>query len=212
MDWTTAYQLLGDREREEFARLLNRLLATTFVLRRGEGRRDFHFVARHREAFQGYLGAMGWELVLDEVHGVAQAVNRHGGTRLALGLWDSVLLLVLRLLYEERRKEIHLGEDVMARVQDVHDKCLALRLRERGVVEKKYLRDAFALFKRFSLVEVLDGDVTHPETRFLIYPSVLFAVRAEALTELNRRLEELRAGAATGEDDDDEAPDGDQAG
>lgn len=211
MDWTAAYQLLSDREREEFARLANRLLAATFLLRRGEGRRDFHFLSRHREAFQGYLGAMGWELVLDEVHGVAQAVNRHGGTRLALGLWDSILLLVIRLLYEERQKEIRLGEDVMARVQDVHDKCLALRLRERGVVEKKYLRDAFALFKRFSLVEVLDGDVTHPETRFLIYPSVLFAVRAEALAELLRRLDDLRAGAAGEGEDGDEASDGDPA-
>ncbi len=210
MDWTDAYRLLGDREREEFARLSNRLLTSTFLLRRDEGRRDFHFLVRHREAFQGHLGAMGWELVLDEGLGVAQAVNRHGGTRLSLGLWDSILLLVLRLLYEERRKEIHLGEDVMARVQDLHDKCLALRLRERGVVEKKYLRDAFALFKRFSLVKVLDGDVTHPETRFLIYPSVLFAVRAEALSELHRRLEALRAGAA-GEEDDDEDPDGVEA-
>lgn len=209
MEWLAAYQLLSAREREEFARLANRLLATTFLLRRGEDRRDYHFLERHREAFAGYLAAMGWEMVLDPVHGVAQAVNRQGGTRLALGLWDSILLLVLRLLYEEKRKQLNLGEDVMARIQEVHDKCLALKLRERGVVEKKYLREAFALFKRFSLAEVLDGDITRPETRFLIYPSVLFAVRAEAMAELHRRLEDLRAGEG---EEDDEAPDRDQAG
>lgn len=197
-DWVEEYRLLSDRDRAEFARLVNRLLASTFLVKREQARRDFYFVERHESLFAGYLKAMGWELVLDKVLGVAQAVNREGGTRLPLGEWDSLLLLVLRLMYEQKRKEIRLGEDVMVRIQDIHDIALALKLRERGVVEKKYLRDAFALFRRFSLVEVLDGDVTHSDTRFLIYPTILFAVRAEVLAELHRWAKAPEAGVAFG--------------
>lgn len=206
VDWYEAYKQLSSREKEDFARIVNHLLGATFLVRREETRRDYYFVERHQAIVEGYLRLMDWELVLDKGYGVCQAVNRRGGTRLTMSLWDTVLLLVLRLLYEEKRKQLQVAADVMARTEEIHTKVQALRLRDRGVLEKKYLRSAFALFRRHNLVEVLDGDVTDPECRFLIYPSILFAVRLESLQELHARLDEFR-----GEEEASEAADGAEA-
>lgn len=207
MDWCEAYKQLNNREKEDFARIVNRLLAATFLVKREESRRDYYFVERYQAMFEGYLRLMDWELVLDKVYGVCQAINRQGSTRLTMSLWDTVLLLVLRLLYEEKRKQIQVTQDVMARTDEIHAKVQALRLRDRGVVEKKYLKDAFALFRRHNLVEVLDGDITQPECRFLIYPSILFAVRLESVQELHARLAEF-----SGEEGADEVADSPQTG
>lgn len=218
MEWLEQYRLLSDRERTEFKRVMNKLVATTFLVKREPSRRDFYFVERYEGLFTGYLRAMGWDLVLDKALGVAQAVNQEGGTRLTLGAWESILLLVVRLIYEQRRKEIRIGEDVMVRIQEIHDKALALKLRERGVVEKKHLKEAFTIFRRFSLVEVLDGDVTHPDTRFLIYPSILFAVNATAMAEIHSGMRSLTSDRLSEETDTtaeealDENPDGYQTG
>lgn len=206
MDWALQYDLLSQKERDEFRRVTGRLLAETFVVRRQDDRRDYYFIERNEQLLAGFLQIMGWELVVDRVSGVAQAINRQGGTRISLKLWDSLLLLVLRLLYEEKRKQLNLTGDMVCQVSEIHAKCLALKLRERGVVEKKYLRDAFAVFRRYNLVQVLDADVTDPDCRFLLYPSVLLAVPVESIQEVHERLQAYREEGGEG----DEMADGDQ--
>ena len=199
------FTALTAREQEDVRRILGRLLRETFVVRREAERRDFYLLERHQAVLARLLDLMGWDLDVDRVLGVARVIDRSGATRLGLRLWESVLLLVVRLLYEERRRDLNLTADVLATIQEVQDKCLALKLRDRAVLEKKHLREAFTLFRRFSLVAVLDGDVTAPDCRFVVYPSVLKAVPVEGIAELQARL------AAYGEESADEAPDGDPA-
>ncbi|HWI52584.1 MAG TPA: DUF4194 domain-containing protein [Symbiobacteriaceae bacterium] len=208
MEWVAGYELLNTREREEFARIANRLLTATFLVKQQESsRRDYYFVERNEAAFAGYLRLLQWDLIVDRAYGVVQAANKQGAGRLQLRLMESVLLLLLRLLYEERRKELSLTENVVCQVQEIHDKALTLRVRERGVVEKKHLQNAFGLFRRYSLVELIDEDVTDPRCRFKLLPSILFAVRLEGLQELTDRLETYREG-----DEPAEVADGDQTG
>lgn len=196
MEWVEAYAALSPRQREELAEAVHRLLDQTFVLGRGEERREYYLLERHRAVVEGLLGALGFDLVLDPVAGVLGAVSRLGRNRVQLRLMESVLLLLLRLMYEEKRREVTLSEDPVFRVQEIHDRCLALRLRERGVLEKKHLTEAMRLFRRFRLVEVLDRDVTDPECRFVIYPSILYAVRADTVAELAARLDAYAPGGA----------------
>lgn len=208
MEWVTLYEQLSAREREDFARIANRLLTATFLVKRQESsRKDYYFVERNEALFAGYLRMVSWDLIIDRAYGVVQATNKQGAGRLQLRLMESVLLLLLRLLYEERRKELSLTDEVVCQVQDIHDKALTLRIRERGVVEKKHLQGAFALFRRYSLVELIDDDVTDPRCRLKLLPSILFAVRLEGLQELTDRLETYREG-----DEPSEVVDGDQAG
>lgn len=208
LDWVVQYEQLNTREREDFARIANRLLTATFIVKQQEGgRRDYYFVERNEAAFSGYLRLLQWDLIVDRAYGIVQAINKQGAGRLQLRLMESVLLLLLRLLYEECRKDLSLTDDVVCQVQEIHDKALTLRIRERGVVEKKHLQNAFALFRRHSLVELIDEDVTDPKCRFKLLPAILFAVRLEGLQELTDRLETYREG-----DEPAEVADGDQAG
>lgn len=208
LDWVAGYQQLSAREQDDFARIANRLLTATFLVKQQEqSRRDYYFVERNEPVFAGYLHLLRWVLIVDRAYGVVQAVNKQGAGRLQLRLMESVLLLLLRLLYEEHRKELSLTDDVVCQVQEIHDKALTLRVRERGVMEKKHLQNAFTLFRRYSLVELIDEDVTDPRCRFKLLPSILFAIRLEGLQELTDRLETYREG-----DEPVEVADGDQTG
>lgn len=206
MDWVQQYEQLNQREREDFARIINRLMTSTFLVKNQEdARRDYYFVERNRDLIAGYLSLIRWELVVDRSYGVVQVINRQGGSRLQLRMMESILLLLLRLIYEEKRRQLTITDDVVCQVQELHDKALSLRIREKGVIEKRHLREAFALFRRYSLVELIDEDITDPQCRFKLFPSILFAVKLDGLQELHQRL------AAYGEGGEpDEAADGDQ--
>jgi len=208
MEWVTAYELLNHREREDFARIVGKLLAQTFLVKQQEAsRKDYYFVERNEALFAGYLKLSQWDLVVDRGYGVVHVTNRAGGTRLQMRLMESVLLLLLRLLYEERRKALSLTDDVVCQVQDLHDKALTLRIREKGVIEKKHLANAFSLFRRFNIIELVDDDITDPRCRFRLLPTILFAVKLEGLQELTDRLDAYREGGEPAEVDD-----GDEAG
>ncbi len=203
MEWLQQYEQLNQREREDFSRIVNRLLTSTFLVKQQEdSRRDYYFAERNEAVLAGYLKLIRWELVIDRTYGIVQGLNRQGGTRLQLRLMESVLLLLLRLIYDEKRRELTVTDDIVCQVQEIHDKALSLRVRERGVVEKKYLRDAFAVFRRFSLVEVMDEDITDPRCRLKLYPTLLFAVKLDGLQELHDRLTAYAEGGEPIEVDD----------
>lgn len=188
MDWTAEYEQLSSREKEDVTRIVNRLLANTFLIKRPEStRRDYYFIDKNRKIFEGILKLIGWELVVDPPLGVCQAVNRQGTHRLNLRAIDSAILLILRLLYEEKRQRLSITADIMGTVQEIQDQYLAFGFKTR-VLEKKHLIDALKLARRYQLLELLDDDETDPSTRFLIYPSILFAVRVDGLRELHARL------------------------
>lgn len=179
---------LSEKERSEFERVLNRLLSETFLVKRCENTRaDYYFVERHEELIREYLSYAGWRLDGDKSYGVYAVASKYGSNRISLRLEESIIVLILRLLYEEKRKEISLSSEVIVRVQEIQDRYLALKIRQRPL-GKTVLRDTVRLLKRHNVLEVLDGDAADPETRLLLYPSLLYAVRVESVSEVFAKL------------------------
>lgn len=196
------------REREEFTRIVNKLLAVTFITRKNEeDRRDYYFIERNEGLFRDYLALAGWNLVADKSYGVYQVVNEFAFNRLRLKLEESIILLIIRLCYEEKRKEINLADNIMLRVREIQEKYAALQIRKRPI-DKKSLRDAVALLKRFNILRPLDADATDPDCRLEVFPTILFAVRVEDIRNIHDKLNTYRdagnGAAAPGEIGEDE--------
>lgn len=186
------WEQLSPKEQEDFTRIVNKLLATTFVTRKNdEDRRDYYFIERHEPLFHSYLKLAGWTLALDKSYGVYQVVNEFAFNRLRLKLEESIILLIIRLCYEEKRREISLAENVMLRVREIQEKYAALRIRKKPI-DKKSLRETVALLKRFNIVRPLDADATDPDCRLEILPTVLFAVRVEDIRQVHDKLDTYR--------------------
>jgi len=186
------WEELSAREQEEFTRIVNKLLATTFVTRKNEeDRRDYYFIERHESLFRDFLKVAGWALTADKSYGVYQVLNEFAFNRLRLKLEESIILLIIRLCYEEKRKEINLAENILLRVREIQEKYAALQIRKKPI-DKKSLRDTLAMLKRFKIVRALDADVTDPECRLEVFPTVLFAVRVEDVRNIHDKLESYR--------------------
>lgn len=197
---------LAPREQEDFTRIVNKLLACTFITRRSEDdRRDYYFIERHEALFRDYLKLAGWTLGADKAQGVFHVVNEFAYNRLRLRLEESIILLIIRLCYEEKRREITLTENIMLRTREIQEKYAALQIRTRPI-DKKSLRETVALLKRHNILRVLDGDPTKPECRLEILPTILFAVRVEHIQQVHDKLATYRTtdGGEPAEDGGDE--------
>lgn len=139
------------------------------------------------------------------MQGVVALTNVAGTGRIRLRKIESIILLILRLLYIEKRKELTLNEEVIVLSDEIHEKYNMLKIEAKTNIDKTVFRDTIRLFKRFNIVSNLDSDVTMSDARIKIYPSVLFAVPNDNLTLLydaiNEKLNKYMNG---GEQNDDE--------
>lgn len=196
--WHQTYEALSHRDKEDLRRVLNHLLTRSFLVKgKEESRRDFYFLERHQALVRQYLEVAGWGLRLDPAFGVAQALPPDASARLSLDLTQSLVLLILRLIYEEGRKRLSLTSDIVTTVQELQDKYLNLRLRTRPL-DRRALKDALSLLERFDLIVVMGADPTDPATRLRLLPSLLFAVKADSLAQLHARLEGYRQDGTAG--------------
>lgn len=184
---------MNSREREDFSRILNIFLTSTFITREGDLRRDYYFIKQYLPAFEGYLGLIGWSLTVDDAYGVAFVTSPYGQTRLRLNAIQSIVLLTIRLIYEEARKDLNLNDNVVVTVEDLQSRLQAFKVTSRPL-DKKTLRECIALLKKHGILTSLDGDVIDPSTRLVISPAVLFAMRVESLEQVKRSLEALVSG------------------
>lgn len=180
------YDAMLQRDKDEFSRVCNRLMSCCFICKKNEKTKsDYYFIEKWKDVFEEYIGILGYSLEFNEEYGVIQLVNRENYNHLHLKMIESIVLLILRILYDEKKRELSLT-DVVVNVGDIQEKFLTLKIRDRQI-DKTTLNNTLRLFKRFNLIELLDRNASEEDSRILIYDSILMAVRVDDI----RRVSEL---------------------
>ena len=165
------------RDKDEFTRISNRLLSQCFICKKNETTRaDYYFIMKHKDKFTEYLSVLGYRLEINEEYGVVQLVNAQNYNRYNMKLFESILLLILRILYDEKKRELSVSDEVLVNMGDIHEKFMSLKIRDK-MIDKTTLRNAISTMRRFQLVEPLDRDLSNEDARIIIYDSILMAVR-----------------------------------
>ena len=105
---------------------------------------------------------------------VVQLVNNHGTGRLSLKKYESIMLLIFRLLYVEKRESLSTNiDEVVATVEEVKNEYEKLNLPKK--FDRALLEDSMRNIKRYNLVQPLDK-LLDMNARIQIYPSVMLAM------------------------------------
>ena len=175
--------VLGNVSKEKFRSAANKLLGECFLLKKHKDTTsDYNFILNNKEVFIWYFDILGYELIIDEQNGVIGLNNPAGTGRIHLKKIESILLLILRLLYIEKRKQLSQIDEVIIIADEIYDKYNMLKMNAK--LDKTTMRNVLGMFQRYHLICKLDADMSNPDTRIMIYPSVLFAVTSTSLDEM----------------------------
>ncbi|NMD43551.1 MAG: DUF4194 domain-containing protein [Firmicutes bacterium] len=198
------YEQLSDKEKAFFSEMVNRLLARTFlVYEREEDRRGYRFVERHLSLFRWYLELAHWDLFHDRQLAVIQLYNRDERNRRNFSIQETIFLFILRLIYDDKRQELRLTDQVLVSGQEIQEKYLALGIRQR-LPAREDMQRILRLFGRFSLLELRKGQWRDPEALYLLYPSLLMVLNTADLESLAEWLGEQAAWPEEDPEDEDE--------
>lgn len=205
--------VLENVPKDKFRATANKLLNECFIIKKNKDTiSDYSFILNYRDYFISLFDVLGYELVIQEDQGVIGINNPAGTGRIHLKKIESMLLLILRLLYIEERKKVSQTCDVVVTVDQVYDKYNMLKMQNK--LDKTTLRNSMGLFRRYHLIQNLDADMSNPDTRVIIYPSILLAVANSSLDDMYQAAKDKldkygRGGEDRADSSDDEEADED---
>lgn len=180
---------------DEFKRVCNKLMGICFIVKKNEQtKKDYYFILRQRKVFEQYLSVLDYDLEINEEYGVIQLVNRENYNHAHLKLNDSIVLLILRILYDEKKRELSVS-DVVVNVGDIQERFLSLKIRDKQM-DKTALNNSLRVLRRYNLIELLDRNLTEEDARILIYDSILMAVRVDDIRRVSDMIDKYRKGGA----------------
>jgi len=148
---------LPERTRKDIPRIVNRLLGQTFLYQDVEtDKDDYYTVFRHRPVFEASLGLAGFTLLHDDYHRIFQAISDFSYCRMRHKLDESLMIVVLRKLYEEQAEQLRLAADPVVTVGEVREEYRTITGKERDLGVMQY-ETLLRRLRRLGLIDTLDG-------------------------------------------------------
>lgn len=173
--------------REELA---NYLLNHCFLIGNMDATREkYYLLTNNEEEMQEIFRPLGYSIAINRNLRVAHLINLHEAGRIELRKYESVLLLILRLLYVEKRETLSVSEQlVLTTVEEIENEYNKLNLPKK--LDRRMLEDALRTFKRYNLAMMIDR-LENTSARIQILPSVMMAMPEQVITKAYEKTKEL---------------------
>ena len=180
------YETFNVTQQNQFRDTANKLLSNTFLCRdKRDNKESYYFLMSYKEVFDEFFKILGYEIVLDTTLGSVMLEGASASNTLKLKRDESIILLILRLLYHEKAKDASLNDNIICSVADVHEKYDYLQIKRK--LNKTDLVSSMRLFRRYNLVEIT-GDITTSTCRIVILPTILMAIKSEDVTSVYQTI------------------------
>lgn len=194
------FNSLSTEEQSSFQRILNWLLAHTFLLESNynfnDGLRrvnqDYLFVQRNFDVFTEYLSYSGFKLERNDDYGIISLSSEYDYNRFRMDKLATLMIYTLRLMFEEEREKLSLRKDVFVTVGELVARMIAL-----GVIPRKpantALADALRTLNKFQVVDKGDGEWDNPNTSLFVKATILFIVNNDSIANIYNFVENKQA-------------------
>lgn len=200
----TEFEKLSNGEQNEFARVTNTLLLKSFIVRdvfdnKEKAMRinpDYRFIERHFDLINDYLKYTNWMMEKDVLNGVVALINLNEQNRLRMERETSLILFVLRLIYEtEKNESSQTGEAIYITTPTLLKTMIDHNITMSG---KRMSGRLFAKSLRFlanhNIIAKVSGSYDEGNVAFYILPSILFAIDNQKIKAMSEALEQLKVG------------------
>jgi len=189
---------LPEKSQRDLPRVVNRLLGQAFLYQdKDEDKDDYYFLHRHRAACETALELTGFKLLHDEYHRIFQAISEYSYCRARYKLDETLMILVLRKLYEEHTERLSLAQDPVVTIGEVREEYRTITGKERDLGVGQY-ENLLRRLRTIGLIDTLDGrtiDVRDSEARLRLRGSVRMILPIQTVDELDAWIRKYRAGS-----------------
>lgn len=190
LEFNKLYENLKEGEKSEFSRITNKLLQVNYLTKRKQGDlTDYMFILGYKNIFEAFLAMLDFELEIKRESEVVYIKNESNFNHLTLRKTDSILLLVLRVLYQKKKENITINDDVEINLFEVHNELTRIGYLDNKRITKNELKPALSMFRSYNIIDYIDTGL-HDDCRIKIYPTIQYVVNIENMKELLTKIDE----------------------
>ena len=176
------FENLNMTQRKMFSKTCLRLLSNSFLAKDKEDNKEmYYFIISFKQYFDEYFDVLDFDIVMDREMGAVQLLHRENNNLLKLKKDETVVLLILRILFHEHLIKTSVNDNVVIKVDEIHEYYDSLELKKK--INKTDLVKILRLFKRFNIIETL-GDMTKASTPIIIFPTILLAINTQTINDV----------------------------
>ena len=172
-----AYLLLSEKRKEEFSRILNRLLAVNFICGgRKRDREDYYFISENEQLFKDFLMMLDYDFHLYKADRVIYIHNLNNKYYTPF----------------QKSQELQDTEFIHISLGELHSEIEATGIYNERL-KKTDLKNIYHFLSRYNICERI-GDLNEDDTRLIIYPTINYILPIQKIDEINQRIQQYKKG------------------
>ena len=177
---------------ETFTRTCNQLLSSNYLSKdKRDNNKAYYFVLNYKKYFDEFFDLLGDEVIINKEIGCIQLKNNYYPGNLKLKKEETFIILILRILYQERLINTTLDNTVVVAVDDIHNKYQSLGFKRK--IFKTELVSALRLFKKYNIIDNI-GDLELSATKILIFSTITLMIPVTNIQECYNYINQLENG------------------
>lgn len=195
---------LKEAEKTTFSRIVNKLLQVNLLTKRKiADANDYRFILAFKEIFEAFFLLMDFSLNIKREDEVVYITNDSLYNHLRLKKEESVLLLVLRILYQRKKDYVTLDEDVEIFLHEIHSELMRIGYLDNKRITKDKLKPTLSFLRSYNLIDYIDRGL-HDDARIKIYPTIIYVTNLESIKEVVDKLDGYMEGSEINEETDED--------
>lgn len=207
MNKTTALRLFNDEygklkegEKNTFSRISNKMLQVNLLTRRKPGdQNDFRFILAYQRAFEAFFALMDFTINVKREDEVIYIVNDERFNHISLRKTESIIILILRIIYQRKSDVVTLDEDVEVFLYEIHDELTRIGYLDNKRITKGELKPALTFLRSYNIIDYIDPGLSD-DARIKIYPTILYVTNLDGIKEVIDRVDSYTGGALSNEE------------
>lgn len=203
-DYSKEYLLLTDTKKNNFSRLCNKLLNDNFIYAsKHEDYNDYYSVLGMRNLIENFFSMMDYDLIHIDTYKIFYIQTNADRNRLKLKKLETVIVLVLRLLYHKGSLDVNSSSDISTTFGKIVTEINQTSIFKTQVSKTDY-KNALTLLRRHKLIHFEFTDFEKEDNVIIIYPTILYVAKIDNIDMLNQKIKTYITTKETDTDEVDE--------
>ncbi|TVY12323.1 DUF4194 domain-containing protein [Candidatus Phytoplasma pini] len=171
------FEFLKEQEQNLFSKIINKLLQVNYLTaQKSADINDYHFLLLHKEIFIFFLQLLDFELKIEKQDEVIFIKNLNHFNKLKLKKEESLILLILRILFQQKKENLGNYDKVTIYLQNIYQELTKISYVEIKKLTKEKMKNILVLFRRYNIIDYSDNDYLLDNLIIIIYPSILYII------------------------------------
>lgn len=201
-EFTKKYLSLNDTKKNNFSRLCNKLLNENFIYFSNNDlndKNDYYAILELKDLISNYFKLLDFELINVDTYKIFYLKTTADRNRIRLKKLETVILLVLRLLYHKGRLNINLSSDMKTTLGELTQEINKTGIFKNNLTKTEFL-SALKTLRRYKLIYFSFNELNEDNV-ILIYPTILYVVTIDDIDLLNEKIKKYQVLSEESEDE-----------